>query len=123
MSQKSTRLINKAYYKERFQVIKRAESFYFKGNEMGILISYEFMGTPQSVRFLGESLARYGYTVLGIRLKGHGTHYRDLEKCTHEDWFESLERGFEELKQRCTSIFVIGQSMGGTLILKLAHKF
>ncbi|WP_338452585.1 alpha/beta hydrolase [Niallia oryzisoli] len=109
--------------KERFQIIKGAESFYFKGSEIGILISHGFMGTPQSVRFLGESLARYGYTVLGVRLKGHGTHYRDLEKCTHEDWFESLERGYKELKQRCTSVFVIGQSMGGTLTLKLAHKY
>jgi carboxylesterase len=109
--------------KERFKVIKGADPFYFKGSEIGVLISHGFMGTPQSVRFLGENLARYGYTVLGIRLKGHGTHYRDLEKCTHEDWFESLENGYQELKQHCTSIFVIGQSMGGTLTLKLAHKY
>lgn len=109
--------------KERFHMIKGAESFYLKGSEIGILISHGFMGTPQSVRFLGESLARYGYTVLGTRLKGHGTHYRDLEKCTYVDWFKSLERGYEELKQRCTSVFVIGQSMGGTLTLNLAHKY
>lgn len=108
---------------ERFPIMKGAESFYFKGSEIGILISHGFMGTPQSVWYLGENLARYGYTVLAPRLKGHGTHYRDLEKCTHEEWFESLERGYQELKQQCTSIFVIGQSMGGTLTLNLAHKF
>lgn len=108
--------------KERFQVIKGADPFYFKESEIGVLISHGFMGTPQSVRSLGENLARYSYTVLGIRLKGHGTHYRDLEKCTHEEWFESLENGYQELQQHCTSIFVLGQSMGGTLTLKLAHK-
>ena len=108
---------------ERFQVLEGAEPFYFKGGDIGVLISHGFMGTPQSMRFLGEEFARYGYTVLGPRLKGHGTHYRDLENCTHEDWFESLENGYHELKKHCTSIFVIGQSMGGTLTLKLAHKY
>ena len=97
---------------ERFPVVKGAESLYFKGSEIGILISHGFIGSPQSVRFLGESLAQYGYSVLGPRLKGHGTHYNDLEKCSQEEWFESLERGYEVLKQQCTSIFVMGQSMG-----------
>ena len=108
---------------EKFPVIKGAESFYFKGNEIGILISHGFIGTPQSVRFLGETLSQYGYTVLGPRLKGHGTHYYDLENCTYKEWFESLEKGYLDLKKRCKSIFVIGQSMGGTLALWLAHKY
>ncbi|WP_338473063.1 alpha/beta fold hydrolase [Niallia sp. XMNu-256] len=109
--------------RENFQVIKGAEPFYFKGSEIGVLISHGFMGTPQSMRYLGENLARYGYTVSAIRLKGHGTHYRDLENCTHDDWFESLEHGYQELKKHCTNIIVIGQSMGGALTLKLAHKY
>lgn len=108
---------------EKFPVIKGAESFDFKGNEIGILISHGFIGTPQSVRFLGERLAQYGYTVIAPRLKGHGTHYYDLEKCTQEEWFASLEKGYQELKKRCTSIFVMGQSMGGTLTLWLARKY
>jgi carboxylesterase len=108
---------------EKFPVIKGAEPFYFKGSEIGILISHGFIGTPQSVRYIGQRLAQYGYSVMAPRLKGHGTHYYDLEKCTHEEWFESLERGYQELKQQCTSIFVLGQSMGGTLALWLAHKY
>lgn len=107
---------------KKFPVIKGAEPFYFKGSEIGILISHGFIGTPQSVRYIGERLSQIGYTVLGPRLKGHGTHYYELENCTHEEWFESLERGYEDLKQKCTSIFVIGQSMGGTLTLWLARK-
>lgn len=108
---------------ERFPVIKGAEPFYFKGNEIGVLISHGFMGTPQSVRFLGEALAQLGYSVFGPRLKGHGTHHYDLEKCAHGEWFESLENAYLELKKRCTIIFVIGQSMGGTLTLRLANKY
>jgi carboxylesterase len=108
---------------EKFPVIKGAEKFYFKGNKIGILISHGFVGTPQSLRYLGERLKQYGYSVMATRLIGHGTHYYDLEKCTHEEWFESLERGYQELKQTCTSIFVLGQSMGGTLALWLAHRY
>jgi carboxylesterase len=109
--------------KEKFPIIKGAESFNMKGNNVGILISHGFVGTPQSVRYLGERLALNGYHVLVPRLKGHGTHYYDLESCTHEEWFESLERGYHELKQVCVNIFVLGQSMGGTLALWLVHKY
>ena len=108
---------------EQFPIIKGAEKFYFKGNKIGILISHGFIGTPQSVHYLGERLAHYGYSVLAQRLKGHGTNHYDLETCTHEEWFDSLEKGYQELNQHCTSIFVLGQSMGGTLALWLAHKY
>ncbi|RKQ35521.1 alpha/beta hydrolase [Oceanobacillus halophilus] len=104
-------------------VIFGAEKFRIKGNEIGILISHGFMGTPQSVRYLGERLAQNGYSISAPRLLGHGTHYKDLEKCTHQDWFESLEERYKELKQQCREVFVIGQSMGGTLSLWLANKY
>ncbi len=109
--------------KERYPVINGAETFYFKGNEVGILISHGFVGTPQSVRFIGESLAEIGYTVLAPRLPGHGTHYHDLENCSFKDWFAELERGYKFLRDQCSTVFVIGQSMGGTLTLQLANKY
>jgi len=105
------------------RIIEGAETFFIEGNEIGILISHGFMGTPQSVRFLGEQLAKLGYTVLAPRLKGHGTDFYDLEKCNHKDWISSLEEGYQALQKRCTKIFVIGQSMGGTLSLLLANKY
>ncbi|WP_338752981.1 alpha/beta hydrolase [Bacillus sp. FJAT-52991] len=109
--------------KERYQVMSGAEAFYFEGNEIGILLSHGFIGTPQSVRFLGESLAAKGFTVLAPRLKGHGTHYLDMEKCTHEDWYESFKQGYRALKAHGKRVFVMGQSMGGTLTLKLASEY
>lgn len=109
--------------RENYPVIEGAESFLFEGNEIGILISHGFIGTPQSVRFLGEEFAKLGYTVLAPRLKGHGTHYKDLEKATRDDWVQDLVKAYEELKQKCTSVFIVGQSMGGTLALFLASQF
>ncbi len=109
--------------KESVQVLRGAEHFYLQGSEIGVLISHGFMGTPQSVRYVGEELAKYGYSVYAPRLKGHGTDHYDLEKCKHEDWFASLEEGYLFLREKCTKLFVIGQSMGGTLTLQLANKY
>ncbi|MGJ9457323.1 alpha/beta hydrolase [Oceanobacillus sp. CF4.6] len=107
----------------KYPVISGAEQFYRKRGQTGILISHGFMGTPQSVQYIGEKLANNGYSVLAPRLEGHGTHYYDLERCDYNEWFESLERGYHELKQHCTTILVMGQSMGGTLALWLAQKY
>ncbi|WP_087971993.1 alpha/beta hydrolase [Oceanobacillus rekensis] len=106
-----------------YPVIRGAEQFHIKRGDTGVLISHGFMGSPQSMRYIGQKLANYGYSVLAPRLEGHGTHYFDLENCNHQQWFESLERGYQELKQHCTTIFVMGQSMGGTLALWLAEKY
>ena len=63
-----------------------------------------------------------GFTVYGVRLRGHGTHYEDMERCSYQDWIQSLEDGFSFLQQQCREIFIIGQSMGGTLTLNLSQK-
>ncbi|XJZ28705.1 alpha/beta hydrolase [Bacillota bacterium Lsc_1132] len=108
---------------ENHPVVSGAEPFFFKGNQIGILISHGFVGTPQSVKYLGEQLASQGYTVYGVRLIGHGTHFKDLENCHYQDWIQDLEKGFRFLQQYCSEIFVIGQSMGGTLTLNLCASF
>lgn len=108
---------------ERYPVIAGAESFFLKGNEIGLLLSHGFMGTPQSVEYLGKKFSDLGYSVYAPRLAGHGTDYRDLENATHEDWFAELEKGYKLLREHCTTIFVMGQSMGGTLVLWLASKY
>ncbi|WP_045521941.1 alpha/beta hydrolase [Neobacillus niacini] len=108
---------------EQYPVLPGAESFFYKGNQIGILISHGFVGTPQSVRYLGEYLATKGFSVYGVRLSGHGTHYEDMERCSYQDWIQSLEDGYSFLQKHCRDIFVIGQSMGGTLTLNLANKY
>lgn len=109
--------------KEQYPVIPGAESFFYRGNEIGILLSHGFVGTPQSVRAIGEAFHHLGYTVLAPRLAGHGTHFYDLENCLKEDWFHSLDVAYQQLQAECTTVFVLGQSMGGTLALQLAQKY
>ena len=45
-----------------------------EGDEgIGVLVSRDLTGTPQSVRLLCEALAAEVFTVRGPRHKGHGT--------------------------------------------------
>ncbi|ASN05783.1 alpha/beta hydrolase [Virgibacillus necropolis] len=107
---------------EHYPVLQGAEPFYFEGNRIGILVSHGFTGSTQSMRPLGKAYAAAGYTVCGLRLKGHGTHYEEMEQTTYQDWIASIEEGYQWLKKRCDTIFVTGLSMGGTLSLYMAEN-
>ncbi|GLB61052.1 alpha/beta hydrolase [Cytobacillus sp. NCCP-133] len=107
---------------KEYPVLEGAEPFYFEGNEIGILVSHGFTGSTQSMRPLGEAYAREGYSVCLPRLKGHGTHYEEMEMATYQDWIDSVEEGYRWLRERCSTIFVTGLSIGGTLTLYMAEN-
>lgn len=107
---------------ELHPVISGAESIYIRGNETGIVLCHGFNGTPQSMEYLGEHLANYGYTVLIPRLKGHGTHVKDMEACMYEEWIINLQDAYENLKKTCNKVYIVGQSMGGALTLQVAAQ-
>ncbi len=101
-------------------IIRGAEPFLLKGGSTGILLIHGFTGLPAELLLLGEFLNRAGFTVLGVRLAGHGTKKEDLMRTTKEDWFDSVLDGYAILNSVCEKIFVVGHSMGGLLTLKLA---
>ena len=106
------------------KVMAGAEPFFFEGNEVGCLVSHGFTGSPQSMRFLGEYLANEGgLTVVGPRLKGHGTSVGDMARSSAENWIRNLEAGLRTLQERCSKIFMTGLSMGGTLTLYMAAMY
>ena len=101
-------------------VIQGTEAIFTNGNSIGILICHGFNGTPQSVSYLAEGFAKYGFTVYAPQLKGHGTTILEMEQATYQDWISNLHEAYLLLKQTCRYVFVIGQSMGGALALDLA---
>ena len=105
------------------KIMKGAEPFFFQGNDIGVLISHGFTGTPQSMRYYGEALHRAGYTVIGPLLRGHGTTPADMAKSTARDWVQSLKESLDKLLESCSSIFITGLSMGGTLSLYMAAMY
>ena len=93
-----------------------------QANGFGVLLVHGLLASPAELRDYGEYLVKQGYTVLGIRLKGHGTSPYALRDQSWEDWYGCVQRGFNILKVHCSRIFVAGFSTGGALALKLAAE-
>ncbi len=101
-------------------ILAGAEPFFFRGNDIGVLVCHGFTGSTQSMRYLGESLHRAGYTVIGPRLRGHGVSPQAMGRTTASDWIASVEEALATLRETCTQIYMTGLSMGGTLTLYMA---
>jgi carboxylesterase len=100
--------------------LPNAEPFYFPGNRIGCLLIHGFTGTPHEVRGLGERLAAQGYTVLGPVLAGHATRLEDILTTRWTDWYASVTRAYDQLRETTDTIFPMGLSLGGVLALHLA---
>ncbi|MFT4580735.1 MAG: esterase/lipase [Gammaproteobacteria bacterium] len=92
------------------------------GSGHGVLLIHGFLASPAEVRTMGDRLAELGYTVLGVRLKGHGTSPWDLRERNWEDWYASVERGLDTLRGLSTNVSVLGFSTGGALALLLGAR-
>jgi carboxylesterase len=99
-----------------------AEPVDLPGGPVGVLLSHGFTGTTQSMRPWAEHLAAAGLTVSAPRLPGHGTRWQDMNETGWADWYGEVERTFDDLTRRCQTVFAMGLSMGGTLVLRLAEE-
>lgn len=105
-------------------ILPGAEPFFFAGDDRAVLLIHGFTGSTQSLRFVGEELNRkFGFTVSGPRLAGHGTSPDDMEKTGYIDWLVSAEDALLALVKQRKRIYVAGLSMGGTLTLNLAARY
>jgi len=105
------------------QIMQGGEPFFFHGGEVGCLLTHGFTATPQEMRGLGEYLASQGYTVLGVRLFGHGTSVEDMSRARWRDWLASVEDGFHLLNGLCAKVIMAGLSTGGAISLLLGTRF
>ena len=103
---------------------KKSSPFFFEGKHpLAILLIHGFTGSPAEMRLLGEYLNEKGYTVYAPLLAGHGTTPEEMARTTKKEWFDSVNDGYIELKEKGnTEIVAVGLSMGGILSLKLAMK-
>lgn len=106
------------------QGVSSAENlpFYHEApGEAAVLLVHGFSATPWEMRALGEHLAKAGFTVLGVRLPGHGTTPEDLAGTSYRQWLQSVADGFALLKGQGKRIYGVGQSAGALLLLCLAR--
>ncbi|OZM74537.1 esterase [Amycolatopsis antarctica] len=105
-------------------VLAGAEPFSHIGSTgVGVLLCHGFTGTPASMRPWGARLTEAGHAVRGPRLPGHGTTWQEMNRTRWQDWYGCVRTEFEALRAECESVFVFGQSMGGTLTLRIAQEF
>lgn len=103
-------------------VLSGAEPYSERGGTEGVLVLHGFTGSPQSMRPIAHSLAARGYSVELPLWPGHGTAVEDMVPTRWPDWSEAAERAYEDLASRCSSVALVGLSMGGTLACFLAEN-
>jgi carboxylesterase len=99
-----------------------AEAYRHDGGPIGVLLCHGFTGSPASMRPWADYLAERGASVVLPRLPGHGTTLQDMTRTRWVDWYAEDQRELLDLADRCTDVFVMGLSMGGTLALRLAEQ-
>ena len=76
------------------------------------------------MRPLGNHLSCvHNHTVLGIRLTGHATRMKDLNRTRWRDWVASVEDGIHLLRGMTDQLYLLGHSMGGVLALYAAAHY
>ena len=103
-------------------ILKGAEPFFLPGGAHGVLLIHGLTGSPAEMVLLGEFLHERGFSVLGVRLAGHGTTPEDLARTKKADWMNSVLDGYELLHGFCEKISVVGLSMGGLLAMLLSTR-
>ena len=89
-------------------------------SSVGIVLCHGLLSAPEEIRPLANYLNNLGYTVYGVRLRGHGTVPSNLRTVTWRDWYYSYLRGYAVLKNSCENILFGGFSTGGILALLAA---
>jgi carboxylesterase len=103
-------------------VLPGAEPYAADRGPVGVVLSHGFTATPRSMRPWAESLAAAGCTVRLPRLPGHGTTWQDANSTRWQDWYGEVRQAYQQLRERCETIFAGGLSMGGTLVARLAEE-
>ncbi|MGH1417859.1 MAG: alpha/beta hydrolase [Hyphomicrobiaceae bacterium] len=102
---------------------RTSDSFYSEGGSVGFLLVHGLGGSPMTLRFLAQGLARQGYTVSCPFVPGlaGGSDLEGLS--TWQDWYGTVEKAYLELKSNCDRVIVGGLSTGAVLSLRLAQQY
>ena len=91
-------------------------------NGQSVILTHGLLSTPYEMKDLGTKLHALGYTVIGCRLKGHGTSPWDLHQRRWQDWQQSLKQSINVAMGYSSNIHLVGFSTGGLLSLIMAGK-
>lgn len=114
------------YFDKKFSKDKEIGKPFVSGDisdeKVGIVLSHGYKSSPQEVAALSKYLAKLGFVVYAVRLKGHGTSPINLKDVKYQQWYDSFQRGYCALNNVCSKIVVVGFSTGGLLTLLSAAQ-
>ncbi len=96
--------------------------FLLPAGPVGVLLIHGYTGSPPEMRLIGDYLHARGLTVSAPLLPGHGTSPEEMNRCRWRDWTDHASRALTQIKERCTTVFVGGLSMGSLITLYLAQE-
>ncbi|MEZ5559781.1 MAG: alpha/beta fold hydrolase [Pseudomonadales bacterium] len=85
------------------------------------LLLHGLSDSPYSMRALAEVLRDRGFTVLALRLPGHGTLPSGLLSTSQEDWMAAVRLAMRSLRAQTepdTPLFIVGYSTGAALAVE-----
>ncbi|MCY2981626.1 MAG: alpha/beta fold hydrolase [Planctomycetota bacterium] len=89
----------------------------------GVLLLHGLSDSPYSLRAIGERMHREGYTVIWLRVPGHGTCPNALANVSWKDWTAAVKiaaQGLAEMLPPKVPLILAGYSNGGALSLQYA---
>jgi alpha-beta hydrolase superfamily lysophospholipase len=89
----------------------------------GVLLLHGLSDSPYSLRAMGRRLHAEGYTVVWLRLPGHGTAPSALADVTWKDWTAAVSvamQGLRDLLPAGSPLILAGYSNGGALSIDYA---
>lgn len=89
-------------------------------SNIGVVLAHGYLAAPSEMREAAEFLHERGYSVYGVRLRGHGTAPENLAHVPWEEWVNAYLRGYAALSNCCAKVIVGGFSTGGLLALLTA---
>ncbi len=93
-----------------------------KARRTGVMLVHGFATTPAELRPYAEHLREQGYTVLGVRLPGHGTSILDLEDRHRHEWLAQVREAYEIMTAFTDEVVLVGFSTGAAVALQLAAE-
>jgi len=93
-----------------------------KYKKVGVLMLHGFTSSVRTVDGIVPQLEEAGIPYRIPVLRGHGTHYTDLEGVTSQDWYDDAEAALLDLAKEVDKVVVAGFSMGGLVAINLGIR-
>jgi carboxylesterase len=101
----------------------KAKDLFLAGtNQKAVLLCHTLGGDPTDMKGLAKTLNKAGYTVSCPLYPGHGSTFDDMVATEITEWYDTVSKEFDRLKETYPSVYVVGMSIGGTFTVKLAQE-